>query len=127
DETSWADDGADDGHAADLLPVLAVGDGRLVQVVPASAVIAAPPRIDEDGLLWFSSSWVAIPDAQLPLIQLLVHRFGRTVSDDALHAAYGTRSAFVTATNVRAAMRRLTQRVESVGLRVKRVYRRGYI
>ena len=48
------------------------------------------PVLDDDGLLRFRGLWVAVPDAQLSLVDLLVARFQSTVSDAELAGAYGT-------------------------------------
>ena len=48
------------------------------------------PVLDDDGLLRFRGLWVAVPEAQLSLVDLLVARFQSTVSDAELAGAYGT-------------------------------------
>ncbi len=46
------------------------------------------PRLDDDGLLWFHDRWVAVSEAQLQVVGLLVRNFGRVVRYEALHEAY---------------------------------------
>lgn len=124
--TTPASDRTERPDSIETLPKLVVSEDGSLRVVPSRELVIAPPRVDDDGLLWFSRSWVAISDAQLPLIRLFVRQFERIVRDDALIEAYGT-TAEASALNVRGAIHRLGRRVQRVGLVLRRVHGRGYV
>jgi DNA-binding winged helix-turn-helix (wHTH) protein len=86
-----------------------------------------PPVIDADGLLRFDGRWVAVSETQLPVVELLVARFGELVSNDAVLAAYGTGGGTTTRTALRPLVHRLRQRLDPIGLTLHVVRRRGVV
>lgn len=85
----------------------------------------ARPRLDEDGLLRVGDRWVAIPDAQLAVVELLVERYERLVRTEALTAAYVESGHSGREEAVRSLMCRVAKRVSQLGLQLHRVHRRG--
>lgn len=85
------------------------------------------PVLDDDGLLWFAASWVAIPDAQLPILGALLARLGDVVSVDELAAAYAELGGSDNRVAVKSTLRRLSARVAEIGLAVHTVRGRGYL
>jgi hypothetical protein len=85
------------------------------------------PIIDDDGLLWFEGRWVAIPDTQLPVVDLLVRNADRLVPNDDLRDAYRRAGGSTTASSFRAVVRRVRHRVRQVGLALHVVRHRGVI
>ncbi len=96
-------------------------------VTEASVARQTTPVIDDDGLLWWCGSWVAIPDAQLPLARTLVAHFQRSVPDSTLASAYRSRTGSASSIVVGGALRRLGDRVARCGLTLRRIRGRGYI
>ncbi|MGH9085225.1 MAG: hypothetical protein ACRDYW_07200 [Acidimicrobiales bacterium] len=86
-----------------------------------------PPRLDEDGILRLGDQWVAIPDAQLPVVALLVDRYGRLVRREALAAAYVEAGNSGREASIRSLMSRVARRVGSLGLQLHTVRGRGVI
>jgi len=85
------------------------------------------PRLDEDGLLRLGGRWVAIPDAQLPVVALLVTCFGRVVRREALVAAYVSAGHSGNEASIRSLVSRISQRVAQLGLRLHTVRGRGVL
>lgn len=83
------------------------------------------PRLDEDGLLRVGTQWVAIPDAQIPVVTLLVNRYGRVVRKDALIAAYVGAGNSGHDASIRSLVARLARRVARLGLQLHTVRGRG--
>jgi DNA-binding response OmpR family regulator len=83
------------------------------------------PRLDEDGLLRFGAQWVAISDAQLPVVTLLVNRYGRVVSKEALTAAYVDEGHSGHDASIRSLVARVAHRVARLGLQLHTVRGRG--
>lgn len=83
------------------------------------------PRLDEDGLLRLGDQWVAIPDAQLAVVALLVERYGRVVRTEALTAAYVGAGHSGRQEAIRSLLCRVSKRVSLLGLQLHTVYRRG--
>jgi len=83
------------------------------------------PRLDEDGLLRLGEAWVAIPDAQLPVVALLVDRFGHVVSKDAVVAAYVAAGHSGRDASIRSLLARISRRVALLGLQLQTVRGRG--
>ena len=103
--------------------------GVVERVSVATPAVGEPrPRLDDDGLLRFRNRWVAVPDAQLAVVALLLDRDGCTVPDDELSAAYAHHSPDAGPRAYMAAMHRLAlapRRV--VALELRRVRGRGYL
>lgn len=85
----------------------------------------AHPVLDEDGLLRLGERWVAIPDGQLSVVELLVERFGRTVSTEQIAAAYTSSGGSGHAASIRSLLTRLGRRVARLGLCLETVRGRG--
>lgn len=83
------------------------------------------PRLDEDGLLRVGDRWVAIPDAQLPVVALLVERYGHVVRKEALAAAYVGAGNSGRDASIRSLMCRISRRVSELGLQLHTVRGRG--
>lgn len=92
-----------------------------------AAARAAAPRLDDDGLLHFDGRWVVIPDAQLPMVRLLVSRFGQLVRTDELEAAYTEAGGTNNRSSIRTAIMRVRSRVAEVGLALEAARRRGVV
>lgn len=80
--------------------------------------------LDDDGLLRFAGRWVAVPDRQLPLVELLVDRQGTVVKNEALLAAY-RRAGGSTNRSLGQLIYRLRIRVRRIGLTLRVVRGRG--
>jgi hypothetical protein len=85
------------------------------------AAPVSPPWLDDDGLLHFRGTWVAVPDSQAALASLLVQRFQTTVRDHELVAVHGAERLPADA------LGRLGRRVARCNLALRRVRLRGYI
>lgn len=85
------------------------------------------PQLDEDGLLRLGGRWVAIPDAQLPVVALLVAGFGKVVRRDALIAAYVNAGHSGNEASIRSLVSRISSRVAQLGLRLHTVRGRGVL
>ena len=83
------------------------------------------PRLDEDGLLRVGDRWVAIPDAQLAVVALLVDGFGRVIRREQIAAAYIEAGRSGHDTSIRSLISRVSERVSRVGLRLHTVRGRG--
>jgi hypothetical protein len=96
--------------------------------VPEPTTAAPPaPRLDEDGLLRVGRDWVAIPDAQLPVVALLVDRYNRLVRTDDLTAAYVSGGHSGSEESIRSLLSRLGKRISCLGLRLRTVRGRGVV
>jgi hypothetical protein len=85
------------------------------------------PVIDEHGLLHFDDRWVAVSDAQLPIIRLLVERFGQLVRHEELFAAYIAAGGTENTSSIRTALTRVRYRVAQVGLSLESARQRGVV
>jgi hypothetical protein len=85
------------------------------------------PVLDDDGLLWFQGRWVAIPDAQLPVVDLLVRNYKRLVHNDDLRHAYQRAGGSGTYASLRALIGRVNQRLTELGLDLQVIRRRGVL
>ena len=88
---------------------------------------ASVPVLDEDGLLRLGGRWVAIPDAQLPVVALLVACYGKVVRREALVAAYVNAGHSGNEASIRSLLSRISQRVARLGLRLHTVRGRGVL
>ncbi|HEX2577004.1 MAG TPA: hypothetical protein VHK88_11695 [Aquihabitans sp.] len=86
-----------------------------------------PPVLDEDGLLRHLGRWVPISDAQLPIVRLLVARFGRLVH--ATEVATACRDAGYAGTRaaLRSLVHRVGVRVADLGLELRAVHGGGLV
>jgi hypothetical protein len=95
--------------------------------IRASQLEAPAPVLDDDGLLWVGDAWVAITDAQLPVVRLLLEHADRVVRLDALVAAYVSGGGSDHPASVRTLMSRLGGRLAPLGLELVTVRRRGML
>jgi DNA-binding response OmpR family regulator len=87
---------------------------------------AAPPVLDDDGVLRLDDEWVALPPVELRLTVALLDRFGAVVSRDALARA-GWPSGAPGRNALDVHVLRLRRRLEPVGLAIRTVRSRGYL
>jgi two-component system, OmpR family, response regulator len=85
------------------------------------------PQLDDDGLLWWGDQWVAIPEAQLPVVELLIARVRDLVRRDELIAAYEARGGSPNPIAAKAMMGRVVKRFAEIGLELRNVRGRGYL
>lgn len=85
------------------------------------------PEIDDDGVLRFSDRWVAVSVAQLPVVRLLVSRFGDIVDLAEVVAVYGDAGYMTTERSIHSLVSRLQDKVRDVGLQLAAVRRQGLI
>lgn len=92
----------------------------------AQAVAATVPTLDDDGVLRFSGSWVALPPVEARLTGALLERFGAVVSRDALaRAGWPDGAPGRNALDVH--VLRLRRRLDPLGLAIRTVRSRGYV
>lgn len=84
-------------------------------------------HLDTDGLLRFGSRWVAIPDAQLPVVELLVERPHQLVRTEAIVEAYASAGGCDGPGAIRTLLARINGRVKGVGLTLRSVRGRGVV
>ena len=94
---------------------------------PLDAGDSLIPQLDEDGLLRLGGRWVAIPNAQLPVVALLVAGFGKVVRREALVAAYVNAGYSGNEASIRSLVGRISRRVSGLGLRLYAVRGRGVL
>jgi hypothetical protein len=128
-----------DGHPPELLDELEdwarvssdPSDSRaraeVLQRRGRAAGVGRTVRIDDDGLLWVGSAWVALPDSQLPIARVLRANLERVVRFDALEAACHQAGFSADPTVMRTRLARLRVRVRDVGLDLVNVRRRGVL
>lgn len=128
------DPGADAPSAVDALEdwVRAPVDpaellARSVALRRRAAARTGVPRLDDDGLLHHDGRWVAIPDAQLAMVRLLLERYGQLVRTDELVAVYTAAGGSTKTSSVRTAVARLRVRLREVGLTLEVARRRGVV
>ena len=83
--------------------------------------------LDDDGLLWFQSRWVAISDNQLPVVDLLVRNYRRLVRNDQISDSYQQGGGSDCEASIRTQLRRIAQRLPQIGLQLHTVRGRGVI
>lgn len=89
--------------------------------------IEDPPLVDEDGLLRRGERWIAVSEAQLPIVHLLVDHLDRVVRFDTIVATYAANGGTDHGPSVRTMLSRLDARVRPLGLRLRSVRRRGVV
>lgn len=83
------------------------------------------PTLDSDGLLRHRGRWVAIPDLQIPIVELLLTNLGRCVRTQELVETYEHAGGTTTTTSFRSLINRLARRVEHVDLTLHVIRARG--
>jgi hypothetical protein len=84
------------------------------------------PELDDDGVLHLGDAWVSIPPVEARMVALLVERFGGVVPGDALAKA-GWPEGLPNRNVLDVHVLRLRRRLQSVGLALHNVRRRGYV
>jgi hypothetical protein len=100
---------------------------RVADLVRRADCGSERPVLDEAGLLWFRANWVSIPDAQLGALRLLVANLGQVVDHDALADAVAREGSSTIPTAMKSLMRRLSARIEPLGLELVTVRGRGFL
>lgn len=85
------------------------------------------PYLDDGGLLRVGRHWVAIPETQLTVVQLLLDRREAVVRTEEVARAYADAGGSGRPTAVRTMLGRLARRVGEVGLRLVTVRKRGVL
>jgi hypothetical protein len=117
-----------DPHLA--APVARTGrEAQLVHERRALAVPSAPepPRLDEDGLLWFDRRWVVVSDSQLNVVRYLLDHPNQLVRNDAIRSTYMRAGQSGHPGSVRTMMNRVRRRFAAVGLTLHCVHSKGVI
>lgn len=83
------------------------------------------PYVDDGGLLRYGDRWEFIPDAQLPIVRLLIENLGSVVTYERLKHAYIEGGGTTNATSIRTALTRVRTRVKRIGLSVISMRKRG--
>lgn len=82
---------------------------------------------DEDGMLRRGDRWVAVSDAQLPILQLLLSRFDRIVSFEEVVEVYVAVGGSSHPASVRTVLSRLESRIRPLGVEIHSIRRRGVV
>lgn len=85
------------------------------------------PVLDDDGVLWWGDEWVAVPDAQIPVVRLLVARVRQLVRREQLLEAYEAEGGSANPVALKAMLGRLVKRFATVGLELRAIRGRGYL
>jgi hypothetical protein len=93
----------------------------------AAAGPAPVPWLDDDGLLHTGGAWVAITEAQLPVVRLLVARFDRVVGLDVITSTCAASGSSGHPTSVRTLLTRIGQRVRGADLELVTIRQRGVL
>lgn len=101
----------DPPDAADLL-------ARIASMRQRAERLRARPRLDADGLLWHDQRWVAIPDAQLCVAELLLSSADELVRTELVAATYVRHGGSGHRASVKTMLNRLQGRFAEVGLRL---------
>jgi DNA-binding response OmpR family regulator len=106
-----------------------IDDADIERLVLASAIDERPaPAVDADnGVIRVGRSWVAVSELQLPVLKLLVERFGSIVPRAELAAVYGEVSGSTDPAALKSMMLRLSRRVRRAGLALQIVRGRGFL
>ena len=88
---------------------------------------ATAPYLDADGLLHVGDRWVSISDAQLPMLRLLLERFGQLVRTEELVEVYAAAGGTDNPSSIRTAIVRVRSRLASVGLELRAARQRGVV
>jgi hypothetical protein len=94
----------------------------------AAPTVAEQELVLEDhGVLRRGDRWVAISEAQLPILELLLEHLDRVVPFDEVVAAYGAEGGSSVPASVRTVVSRLEQRIRPLGIDILSVRRRGIV
>lgn len=93
----------------------------------AGAPVPVALELDDDGILRRGDRWVAISEAQLPVLRLLLANLDRVVRFEAIVQAYESGGGSGHPASVRTGLSRLEGRLRTLGVDVESVRRRGVI
>jgi hypothetical protein len=99
----------DPPEAADLV-------ARIASLTQRAERLQALPRLDGDGLLWCNGRWVAIPDAQLGVVELLLAATNELVRTEVIASVYAGTGGSSHRASVKTMLNRLQGRMAEVGL-----------
>lgn len=85
------------------------------------------PVLDDGGLLRHDGRWVAIPDAQLPVVALLVAHPGEVVSTEDIARAHAEAGGARSPVALRGLITRVRARLDLVGLTLHTIRSRGVV
>jgi hypothetical protein len=85
------------------------------------------PRLDEYGLLWVGRRWVAIPDAQVPVVRLLLESPDQLVRTTTIKTTYMRTGSSGHPASIRTMINRVVGRFAAVGLTLHTVHSKGLI
>lgn len=87
----------------------------------------AEPILDDDGLVRYRGRWVAVSEAQIPVVEYLISNYRRLVTHDDLARVYRDNGGGTSDASRRNFVRRIAARVAQVGLNIHVVRKRGVI
>jgi hypothetical protein len=105
-------------------------DARLAELARRSGFTETAPEPDvllDDGILRVGDAWASIPEAQWPIVQLLIDRRDSVVADHEILEAYSKAGIPAEARAVKSMMWRLGRRMATVGIDLHKVRGRGYL
>lgn len=100
---------------------------RTAHLRATGATSAAPPVLDDDGLLRYGSLWVSVPDSQLGIVRLLLDRPNRVVRTDVIAASYVAAGGSGNPGALKGLVYRLVDRFAEVGLDLRTIRGRGLV
>jgi hypothetical protein len=86
-----------------------------------------PASLDDDGVLRRGPRWVAISEAQAPVLRLLLDQAGRLVRFEDLVAVHAAHGGSDHPASIRTIVSRLGERIGPLGLSITSVRRRGFV
>lgn len=90
--------------------------------------VALPPlELDDDGVLRRGERWVAVSEAQLPIVRLLLGNLGRVVRFESIVEAYASVGGSQHPASVRTVLSRIEARIRPLGVELTAVRRRGVV
>lgn len=89
---------------------------RIASLSQRAERLWARPHLDADGLLWCDHHWVAIPDAQLCVVELLLGAANQLVRTETVAATYVRHGGSGHRASVKTMLNRLQARFAQVGL-----------
>lgn len=86
-----------------------------------------PIGLDDDGIVRRGDRWVAVSEAQLPIVRLLVANLGRVVRFETIVEAYASVGGSQHPASVRTVLSRIEARLRPLGVGLTSVRRRGVV
>ncbi|MGE3622084.1 MAG: helix-turn-helix domain-containing protein [Acidimicrobiia bacterium] len=100
---------------------------RAAALAERSRQLHLRPRLDADGLLFTGDHRIILSEAQVPVVQILVERFGHVVTLDELEGAYRAGGGLGGPDALNRFMTRCRAQLEPAGLDLRRIRGRGYL